>query len=63
MGQPGFGGPCPSEGSGFHRYIVTVYALKTEKLGLDKNAYPAMVGFYLNQNVIEKASLIFYYKR
>ncbi len=63
MGQPGFGGPCPPEGSGFHRYIITVYSLKTEKLGLDKNTNPAMVGFYLSQNVIEKASLIFYYKR
>jgi Raf kinase inhibitor-like YbhB/YbcL family protein len=63
MGQPGFGGPCPPEGSGYHRYIITVFALKVEKLGLDKNASPAMVGFYLNNNLIAKASLIFYYKR
>ncbi len=63
MGQPGFGGPCPPEGNGFHRYVITVYALKTEKLGLDKNTNPATVGYYLNQNLIEKASLIFYYKR
>jgi len=63
MGQPGFGGPCPPEGSGFHRYVVTVFALKTDKLGLDKNANPAMVGFNLNQNTLEKASLIFYYKK
>jgi Raf kinase inhibitor-like YbhB/YbcL family protein len=63
MGQPGYGGPCPPQGSDFHRYVITVFALKTEKLGLDKNASPPMVGFYLSQNVIEKASLIFYYKR
>lgn len=63
MGQPGFGGPCPPEGSGFHAYIITVYALKCKNLGLDKNAGPAMVGFYLSQNIIEKASLIFYFKR
>lgn len=63
FGKAGYGGPCPPEGHGFHQYIVTVYALKTEKLGLDKNTNPAMVGFYLNANTIEKASLVFYYKR
>jgi Raf kinase inhibitor-like YbhB/YbcL family protein len=59
----GYGGPCPPEGHGPHRYIVTVYALKSEKLGLDATANPALVGFMLNQNLIEKASLIFYHKR
>lgn len=63
FGKPGYGGPCPPEGHGFHQYIVTVYALKTDKLGLDKNASPAMVGYYLNANTIAKASLVFYYKR
>ena len=63
MGQPGYGGPCPPQGCDSHRYVVTIFALKTSKLGLDKNATPALVGFYLNQNVIEKASLVFYYKR
>jgi len=32
FGQPGYGGPCPPEGHGFHEYIITVYALKTDKL-------------------------------
>ena len=63
FGKPGYGGPCPPEGHGFHQYIITVYALKTDKLGLDKNASPAMVGYYLNANTIAKASLVFYYKR
>jgi len=63
FGQSGFGGPCPPVGSGYHQYIITVYALKTAKLGLDKTANPAMVGFYLNQNTIAKSSLVFYYKR
>lgn len=58
-----YGGPCPPEGSGFHKYVITVFALKTEKLGLDSTANPALVGFMLEQNVLEKASLIFYYKR
>jgi len=63
FGAQGYGGPCPPEGHGFHKYTITVYALKTEKLGLDGNASPALVGFYLQQNLIEKASLVFYYKR
>ncbi len=59
----GYGGPCPPEGSNPHRYIITIYALKTDKLGLDANANPALVGFMLEQKFIEKSSLIFYYKR
>jgi Raf kinase inhibitor-like YbhB/YbcL family protein len=60
---PGYGGPCPPEGHGPHKYTVTVYALKTEKLGLDATANPALVGFMLGQNLIQKASLVFYYNR
>lgn len=63
FGTQGYGGVCPPEGHGWHTYIITVYALKVEKLGLDKNANPALVGFYLNANTIQKASLVFYYKR
>ncbi|RZK26520.1 MAG: YbhB/YbcL family Raf kinase inhibitor-like protein [Flavobacterium sp.] len=58
-----YSGPCPPEGSKPHKYVVTVYALKTEKLGLDASANPALVSFMLEQNLIEKSSLIFYYKR
>jgi len=63
FGIAGYGGPCPPEGGGFHKYTATVFALKEEKLGLDGNANPALVGFYLNQNALEMASLVFYYKR
>jgi hypothetical protein len=63
FGQPGYGGPCPPQGHGFHQYLITIYALKTDKLGLDKNATPAFVGFNLFSNTIAKASLVMYYKR
>ena len=63
FGQPGYGGPCPPPGHGFHQYLITIYALKTDKLGLDKNATPAFVGFNLFSNTIAKASLVMYYKR
>jgi Raf kinase inhibitor-like YbhB/YbcL family protein len=57
-GMPGYLGPCPPPGP-IHEYLITVYALKT-KLSLDKNASPALTGFYLNANVIGKASLVMY---
>lgn len=57
FGKPGYGGPCPPAGDKPHRYQFTVYALKTDKLPLDENAPAAMVGFYLHQNLIQKAVL------
>lgn len=62
-GGYGYGGPCPPEGDGIHEYIFTVYALKVPSLGLTKDANPAMVGFYINANTIQKASLVMYYQR
>jgi len=62
-GIKGFGGPCPPVGHGFHQYIITVYALKTDKLGLDENINPAVVGFNLWNQTLAKASIVAYYKR
>lgn len=62
-GTQGFGGPCPPKDHGIHEYIITVYALKTDKLGLDKTANPAFVGFNLWNNIIAKASIVAYYER
>jgi Raf kinase inhibitor-like YbhB/YbcL family protein len=59
----GYGGPCPPPGSNYHRYIITVYALNTEKLGLGANSNPALVAFNLEQHIIAKSSIVFYYKR
>ena len=63
FGTPGFGGACPPQGDKPHQYIFTVYALKVARLGLDKDATPALVGFYLNKNMLEKSSIVAYYKR
>ena len=62
-GVAGYGGPCPPPGHGPHQYVVTVYALKTDKLGLDANASPAVVGYTLNSQALAKASIVFYYER
>jgi len=63
FGQPGFGGPCPPAGDKPHRYIFTVHALKLEKLPLEPSASGAMVGFFLGQNRIAKASVTGLYGR
>lgn len=55
-GQPGYGGACPPVGQN-HRYIITVHALKVEKLELPPNATPALVGFMSWANGLGKASL------
>jgi Raf kinase inhibitor-like YbhB/YbcL family protein len=62
-GKPGFGGACPPEGDKPHRYVFTVYALNVAKLDLTETAPPAMVGFFLNQHALAKASIISYYGR
>lgn len=63
FGAKGYGGPCPPEGHGDHQYIITIYALKTNKLGLNAETNPAVVGYYLNSNTIAKASIVAYYRR
>ena len=63
FGEPGYGGPCPPAGHKPHRYIVTVYALKVEHLSLKPATPAAMVGFYLNQNALAKASFTGLYSR
>jgi Raf kinase inhibitor-like YbhB/YbcL family protein len=54
-GKPGFFGPCPPVGRK-HTYIYTVYALKTDKLGLPPTSTAAYVGFNLWGNTLAKAS-------
>lgn len=62
-GAAGYGGPCPPEGHGLHQYVITVHALKTDKLGLSKDTNPAVVGYYLWNNTLAKASIVAYYQR
>lgn len=59
----GYGGPCPPEGHGLHQYIITVYALDTDKLGLDENTNAAVVGYYISNHTLGRASIVAYYQR
>ena len=63
FGVVGFGGACPPEGDKAHRYQFTVYALDTDQLPLKQGASGAMVGFYLNQHALAKATLEATYSR
>lgn len=63
FGAAGFGGACPPKGDKPHRYILTVHALKIDKIPLDANASGALVGFYLNANSLGKARVTAKYGR
>jgi len=56
FGAAGFGGACPPAGDKPHRYIFTVYALKTDKIDAPADASAALVGFMINANKLGKAS-------
>ena len=64
FGKPGFGGACPPVGDKAHRYIFTIWALKTERLeGVNNDASGAMVGYNLNFNSLGKSSFTVEYGR
>lgn len=63
FGSSGYGGACPPVGDKPHRYQVTVWALKTDKLPLDHNAGGAQLGFLLNANALARAQLTVTYGR
>lgn len=58
FGTRDFGGAAPPPGEGPHRYVFTVYAVDSEKLGPDADASPAFVGFNLRFHTIARAHLI-----
>ncbi len=63
FGNSKFGRACPPGRDKAHEYVTTVYALDIEKLYLDKNAAPALVGCIINAHTIEKGSIVTYYSR
>ena len=63
FGSAGYGGPCPPEGDKPHRYLFTVYALKTDKLDVPKGATASLVGFMVNANAIARTTLTGMYGR
>lgn len=59
-----YGGPCPPEGDFPHRYIITIYALDCEKLGVEENTPLAQATFkMMTGHLLGRASIISYLGR
>jgi len=63
FGTSGYGGPCPPTGDKPHRYIFTVYALKTDKIDVPADSGGALVGYMLHANALAKGTLLTRYGR
>jgi hypothetical protein len=63
FGTAAFGGACPPAGDKPHRYVFTVYALKTEKLDIPADGTAALVGFMVNANKLGEAKFVARYGR
>ena len=62
-GSAAWGGTCPPPGDKPHRYIFTVYALKTDKLDVPADATAALTGYMIHANMIAKAGFMAKYGR
>jgi Raf kinase inhibitor-like YbhB/YbcL family protein len=62
FGAPGCGGPFPPPGDHPHRYLFTVFAVKTERLDVNAESSAAVVGFNLHFNTLAKAAIMGLYK-
>ena len=61
-GVSAFGGACPPEGHGKHRYRFTVHALSTV-LELPENASGALTGYMVNANSLASSTIEALYER
>lgn len=61
-GVKGFGGACPPQGHGAHRYQFTPHAL-SKKLELPENASGALTGYMVNSHSLGSATIEALYKR
>lgn len=62
-GTAAYFGPCPPKGDKAHRYVITLFAVDTDKLSVDKNTSGAVVGFQLHFHTIDKTSVTYHYGR
>lgn len=58
FGEKAFGGAAPPQGDQVHRYYFVVHAVGEDKLGVDADATPAVVGFNLAFKTLGRAILV-----
>ncbi|ROS01647.1 PBP family phospholipid-binding protein [Sinobacterium caligoides] len=61
-GVAGFGGACPPEGHGTHRYQYTIHAL-SKKLELPEGASNALAGYMINSHSLVSSTIEATYER
>ena len=61
--QVGYGGACPPSGDKAHRYVFTVYALKSEKMNINSKTPGKVVKESLDAESLAKASFTVEYGR
>ncbi|UOY02549.1 YbhB/YbcL family Raf kinase inhibitor-like protein [Blastococcus sp. PRF04-17] len=61
-GFAGYVGAAPPSGHGEHRYFVVVHAVDTEKLDVDADTTPAVLGFNLFFHTLARATLVVRYE-
>jgi Raf kinase inhibitor-like YbhB/YbcL family protein len=62
-GMAGYIGAAPPEGHGPHRYAFAVHAVDVEKLGIDADATPAVLGFNLFSHTLARGLIVATYER
>jgi Raf kinase inhibitor-like YbhB/YbcL family protein len=58
FGTRAFGGAAPPPGDQVHRYCFVVHAVDVEKLDVDRDSSPAVVGFNLAFHTLARAILV-----
>jgi Raf kinase inhibitor-like YbhB/YbcL family protein len=56
-GHVSYDGPCPDRGTGAHRYLFTLYALKVARLPVPEAASGAMVSYTVRDYTLARATL------
>jgi len=62
-GFRGYGGPQPPVGTGVHRYVFTIYALKVPQLNIPDRLSAGEFERAIGPYVIEKTSIVGFFKR
>jgi Raf kinase inhibitor-like YbhB/YbcL family protein len=63
FGVAGYGGACPPAGDKPHHYIITVYALKADKLDVPAGSTAAAIGSTLGAGKLASAGFTAFYGR